>query len=477
MSRPWLGYHRISRVGDRVDTPVSETQFERTVRDYAERKGLLLEMLPVEKNVSGGEMQRPILGAALERVERGEAAGIVVAMYDRLSRAELVDALTTIRQIERAGGQAVSVREDFDLSTPEGRQARNMSFVMSSADLDRKKLYIRASKKSAVERGVWPFSKVPIGYLCTRRKHGGDGKLDPDPETAPKVVAAFESRARGESWTQIANRLGVGFSHAGRIVKNPIYRGEIRLRMSDGEEFINPKAHTPLVDRATWEAAQLDYPRPARKGNHRALLAGLVRCAGCGGSMSPNTDTKGGLNYRCAAQPRTTGRCKSPAIISRAKLEAYVVSVVLPYLAEGQVKARTKVDQLQALAATLGEAEAERDLYAEVTRVADIGKEAFIAGMKLRQEAVENAAADLARAKAQLPAIPGQANVAELWQKWTTEQRRLVLSGALEGILVWKGRAAAANRVRIVARGFKLPGGPVARKADLEGKIGALGLE
>jgi hypothetical protein len=324
---------------------------------------------------------------------------------------------------------------------------------------------------------VWPASKVPIGYLCTRKRHGGDGKLRPDPQTAPKVVAAFKARARGKSWTQIAGRLGVGFSHAAKIVQNPVYRGEIRLRMSGGEEFINPTAHTPLVDRATWEAAQLDHPRPARKGNGRALLAGLVRCAGCGGAMSPNMDAKGGPNYRCAAQPRTWGRCTSPAIVARGKLDDYVVSVVLPYLAEGQVTARAKADELSIREHALADAEAERDLYAEVTRVADIGKEAFIVGMKSRQEAVEKAAHELANAKAHLPAIPGRADVGELWEKWSTDQRRLVLSGALEGVVVWKGRGPAADRVRIVTHGFELPAGPISRKNDLEGELGPLVLK
>jgi site-specific DNA recombinase len=477
MTLPWLGYHRISRIGGRVDTPVSDGEFREKVTAFAERKGWQVELLPVEKDQTGSKLERPILEDAIRRIEARQAAGLIVVRYNRLSRATASDTHLIVERIENgAGGRVHSVEEDYP-DTPEGRMARGMAFNVSRMEWERSQLGIRASKKGAVEAGVWPMSTVPIGYLCTRKKHGGDGKLHPDPQTAPKVVTAFRMRARGRSWTQIANSLGVGFSHAAKIVENPAYRGEIRLRMADGEEFINPAAHTPLVDRATWEAAQLDHPRPARKGNGRALLAGLVRCAGCGGTMSPNFDKRGGPNYRCGAQPRAWGRCSEPAIIGRRKLDEYVQSVVLPYLAEGQVTARAKADELKAREQALADAESERDLYAEVTRVTDVGKEAFVAGMKSRQKAVEDAAAELAHTKAHLPAIPGKVNVAELWEKWTIDQRRLVLRGALAGVVVWKGRGPACDRVRIVAHGFDLPGGPIGREVDLEGEIGPLVLE
>jgi site-specific DNA recombinase len=478
VSRLWLGYHRISRIGGRVDTPVSEREFRDKVTAFAEPKGWEVELLPVEKDQTGSKLDRPILEDAIRRIEAHQAVGLIVVRYNRLSRATASDTHLIVERIENGGGARVhSVEEDYP-DSPEGRMARGMAFNVSRMEWERSQLGIRASKKGAVEAGVWPMSTVPIGYLCTRKRHGGDGKLHPDPATAPRVRRAFRMRAQGKSWPQIADRLGVGFSHAAKIVKNPVYRGEIRLRMSDGDEFVNPNAHTPLVDRATWEAAQLDHPRPPRRGNKRALLSGLVRCAGCGGAMSPNTDAKGGPNYRCPAQPRAGGqRCKSPAIISRRKLDDYVVSVVLPYLAEGQVTARAKADELAERERALDLAEAERDMYAEATRISDIGQEAFLAGMRSRQQAVESAAAELARAKAHLPAIPGKANVAELWEKWNTDQRRLVLGGAVEGIIVRKGRGPANGRVRIVAQGFDLPHGPVARKADLEGEIGPLVLK
>jgi DNA invertase Pin-like site-specific DNA recombinase len=476
MSLPWLGYHRISRIGGRVDTPVSDGEFREKVTAFAERKGWEVELLPVEKDQTGSKLERPILEGAIRRIEARQAAGLIVVRYNRLSRATASDTHLIVERIENgAGGRVHSVEEDYP-DTPEGRMARGMAFNVSRMEWERSQLGIRASKKGAVEAGVWPMATVPIGYLCTRKKHGGDGRLHPDPETAPKVVEAYKARIRGGSWTRIADRLGVGFSHAAKIVQNPVYRGEIRLRMSDGEEFINPNAHTPLVDRATWEAAQLDHPRPARRGNSRALLAGLIRCAGCGGAMSPNYDTKGGPNYRCGAQPRTWGRCKSPAIISRKKLDDHVQSVVLPHLAEGQVTARARGDELTAAEQALANAEAERDLYAEVTRVID-GKEAFIAGMRSRQKAVEDAAAELAHAKAHLPAIPGTTDIGEMWDTWNTDQRRHVLGGALAGVLVWKGRGSAIDRVRIIAHGFDIPVGPVVWEADLEGEIRPLVLE
>ncbi len=456
----WLGYHRISRVGDRFDTPVSEGEAESEIRRAAVELGVPVRMLPTEKNQTGGEMARPILERAVTDIEAGKAAGLIVVHYDRLSRAELVDALVVIKRIEDAGGQVISAREKFDVSIPEGQMGRDVFLVMSRMQLARQKLYIRASKKRAVDNGIWPMSRVSLGYTVHRRKHGGDGVLKPDPATRNKVVEAFKARARGESWSAVSRILGVGTTGAARIVSNRVYLGEIRLTASGGEEWVNPNAHEPLVTRELWEAAQLDRPRPPRNGlGLVALLTGLTRCAGCGGALSPNSyiHAKGHLEsvYRCAPNIKANGRCPAPTIISQRKLDPYVESVVLPLIEDAQTVAAERTDRVAALTVELAAAVEERDLYQKVTSISAHGADAFMAGMETRQAEVDRLERLLEDARAAVALLPNLSNVREAYAGWSVEERRHLLRGSLGAVWVWRGRGPAAERVRLVAKGFE----------------------
>lgn len=68
---------------------------------------------------SGGKASRPQFNRALERVERGAAEGLIVAKLDRFMRSA-ADALKIIERIEAAGGQLISVADNFDLQLRQG---------------------------------------------------------------------------------------------------------------------------------------------------------------------------------------------------------------------------------------------------------------------------------------------------------------------------------------------------------------------
>jgi DNA invertase Pin-like site-specific DNA recombinase len=462
------GYTRVSRVGDRQDTLVSPDLQQRRIQEYADARGLKVEMLPPELDVSGGKVDRPILGEAIDRVERRELGGLIVAQLDRLSRMQVADALLVIRRIEAAGGQVIAVAEQFDPGTPEGRWARTQFLSMAELQLDRYKLQFRAAKLRAVDAGIWPAPKVPLGY-----RKGTDRRLEPDPATAPLVVQAFEARATGASWNQVALILARGYTGAAKIVRNRVYLGEIHLG-----DLANVSAHPPLVDRALWEAAQLDHPRPARGVHPAALLTGIVKCANCGGAMGPNM-ARNHRNYRCIGTNRTAGgkRCDRQAIIGQAKIDPYIEAAVLAVLKGAKVTARVRTDQVDRLTERLRAAEAERDLYQQTVRLSDIGPDAFLAGAKTRQAQVDELAAELASARAALPVLPDSADLVALYRSWPVEKRRHLLRGALAGVVVEKGTGRVEDRVRLVAHGHQLPSFPVARGDDVVGEVRAVGTE
>jgi DNA invertase Pin-like site-specific DNA recombinase len=489
MPKEWLGYHRISRVGDRVDTPVSEGEAKREIERIAVELAVPVRMLPTEKNESGGKLARPILDGAVTEIEGGRAAGLIVVQYDRLSRLDLADALMVIKRIEDAGGQVISARENFDTTVPEGAMARDVFLSMSRMQLARQKLYVRASKKRAVENGIWPMSRANLGYTVTRRKHGGDGKLKPDPETKGLVVAGFEARARGMSWAEVARIIGCGITQAGRIVSNRVYLGEIRLESGDGEVWLNPAAHEPLITRELWQAAQLDRPRPPRNALRQpALLAGLVRCVKCGGAASPNSWVKDGYvgrSYKCGGNRLANGACTAPAMISQSKLDPYVEGILLPYIEGIHARAAERTGVVNDLIEQLAAAVAERDAYQRATSVSTIGADVFLAGMEERQAEVERLEMLLAEARSVTDQLPAIENLREEYGTWSVEDRRHLLRSSLGVVWLKRGRGPADGRVKLVARGYEPRRGGWTRTEtpsfawddDLPGEIGVSGNE
>jgi DNA invertase Pin-like site-specific DNA recombinase len=445
MSAPWAGYVRVSRVGPREETLLSPKLQEERIRQWAGNREV--RMLPAELDQSGGKLDRPVLTEAIERVEAGEYAGLVAASLDRLSRS-LTDALTIIRRVEDAGGQVVSVAENFDSSTPEGRMARNVWLSIAEMQLDRYREGFDRAKGDAVARGIHIAGRTPLGY---RRRP--DRTLEPDPRTASAVRGLFERRAGGDSWVALADSLGeqIGGSHSVKrvqsICRNPVYLG----RASQGRHQ-NPDAHEPLVDRATWEAAQLAHPRPPRGKLGPALLSGIVRCAGCQHTMSPSVGRRGERIYRCSRR-HAGGKCPEPAIISARLVEPYLERAVLEQIGDLRFSATERTRGIEEAEQALQAAETELAAYRDLNAVAEMGPIAYMDGMRPRVEGVQKARRALAEARSSVGPIPEAGDLAQLWPELTVDQRRRVLGGVLGVVWVRRGRGDVVDRVRIVAAG------------------------
>lgn len=435
----WLGYRRVSSVSGRDETLISPDQQAARINGYAQARGYAVEMLDAELNVSGARKSRPILDDAIERIRRGEAEGIIVAALDRLSRMTLADALETIERIEGVGGHVVSVAESVDPSTPEGRLARNVFLSFAELQREQYRRHVTEAKRQAVERGIWPTPTVPRGYV-----KGDDRRLQPGPD-APLIRRAFEIRARGGSWAEVADVLGVGISGAGKMIRNRVYLGEVRLSIGS-DVVVNPDAHEAIVPRALWEAAQVEMPRPPRSESQGpSLLSGLIRCGHCSRRMSPGDGV-----YRCF--PRSVaGVCPSPPTIKASMVEDHVEAIVLSHLEQVAVRGvQQEVGPREQ--AALDDAEAELRAFQEATSA--LGDPAlFAAGMKQRVEAVERAAAELGRVRGRSVAEVPFALGREAYGALGVEGRRHVLRGAVGVVWVWKGRGI--GRVAVVERGME----------------------
>lgn len=445
-------YVRVSQVrgrsGDSFISP--DLQAER-IAAWATAHGHTISLEHRELDVSGGSVDRPMLNEAMRRIEAGETGGVVVFKLDRFGRT-LVDSLALIDRIRAVGGTFASVSDGFDLSTETGRLVLRIMLSLAEFELERIRANWRDARERAVERGVHVASRTPTGYQRER-----DGRLAPHPQHAAAIREVFEMRAAGASWADLARHLdgrGVVGPYAAirwtpravaHIIDNRVYLGEAR-----SGEFVNENAHPPLVDRATWTAAQAANPVPPARSNEPALLAGLVRCASCRHLLRPDKQTmRDGTRariYRCR-RDHASGRCPGGAAILGSVIEPYVTERFLSRMAAVAAERVDTTGELEQAAAALRDAEDDLTAYRDSPRIlATLGEDRFLDGLQTRLAAVDAATEALAkvRAAATPAGLPAGVNLGELWPDLDTRERQQLLRAGADAVMVRSvGRANA----------------------------------
>lgn len=450
-----VGCIRVSRVAGREgESFISPQQQRDRINAHADAHGHTITGWEQDLDVSGAKVDRPGLEAALQAVERGEADGVAVAKLDRLARS-VIGVAKIAERLNDAGGVIVAVDVGLDSSTPVGKMMRNMLAVLAEFELDRIRENWKDASSRAVARGVHAGRIPPFGYV-----KGDDGRLVADADAAPLVREVFEMRARGEPWKDIARMLDERAARAEGVWPWQTIATMVGRRTYLGEAFtgdtVNASAHEALVDRDLWERAQPSYPRPPSRGGG-ALLAGIIRCAGCGYTMTRAGDgARGYINYRCRAR-HAGGVCPEPARISTLRADQFVAERFLRWAADIAGRDSERSAEADRAIATVEDAEAELAAYRDASLVSVIGEQAFREGLELRAARVNEARAHAAQLRRSSVALLGRLDIREEWPRLTDDERRPLLAAGIDAVFVRRahlaGRAPFEHRVWICMSG------------------------
>ncbi len=476
MSKPTTadGYIRVSRrAGREGESFIAPDVQQKKIAEWARLHEVEIVQWWEELDQSGAKLERPMFQQALARCEAGETGGIVVARLDRFARSA-VDALSSIRRLTEAGARLVSVEDNFDGSTPMGRFAIGILTLIAELELERIKGGWETAVNEAVGRGIHISARPPTGY--NRDK---EGRLLRDEPAASVVAEAFRKRATGASWAELARFLeehevyppnNKHWSKAGvsALIKNPVYLGQAR-----SGKVVKEGAHEPLVTRAEFDAAQATKKSLLRQRDgsiaSQAMLGGLARCAGCGHTLkiTGNTDRKSGQRYPiyyCVGR-YAGGPCPARANARASLLDQYVEAEVLQALqAEDGLLAQAVAasEQIEAAARSVTEAEHELDLFVNNPKLLSLlGEQKFLEGAEVRQRALDEAREELTQARSQsaLADELGDGDLLRAWPKLTIQERRRLMHGLLDKVVVTRadrrGRHARpiGERTQVVLRG------------------------
>src|SRR5262249_54167986 len=186
-------YMRVSTKGHGQTT---ETQAV-ALRDYVSHRGFEIIEEYRDEGISGSKDSRPALDRLMKDARARTFDVVIVARFDRFARS-VSHLLRALEEFSHLGIDFVSLSESIDTSTPMGK----MIFTVLGAVAELERNLIR--------------ERVHMGISRARKQGKALGR--PRVEVDPRQVAGL--RARGFSWNQIADRLGIGRGTAERAFKS-----------------------------------------------------------------------------------------------------------------------------------------------------------------------------------------------------------------------------------------------------------------
>lgn len=159
----------------------------------------------VDNRYSGTNFERPAVQELLDLVRDGKISCIIVKDFSRFGRDSLEVGYFMEKVFPLYGVRFISVNDDFDSGKLHGDTGGlNVAFKYLISEFYSRDLSIKykSAKYVKFKRGEYQSKICPYGY-----QKSSDGRMEPDPETAPIVRMIFEMAAQGQNTTSIIKAL------------------------------------------------------------------------------------------------------------------------------------------------------------------------------------------------------------------------------------------------------------------------------
>ncbi len=306
-----------------------------------------------DEGFSGGNLNRPAFKKMMEAAKKRQFQAIIVYRLDRISR-NVSDFSGLIEELSRLNIAFVSIKEQFDTSTPMGRAMMYIASVFSQLERETIAERIRDNMHELAKTGRWLGGTTPTGFASEAvQSMTMDGKtkkackLKLIPEEAKIVKSIYDLYLETDSLTMtesalmqrgIKTKKGNYFTRFAikSILQNPVYmiadeeayrfflqqetdlfsaqsdfdgvHGIMAYHRTDQEKgratiYLPPKEwivavgkHPGLVPGKVWVTIQKSLARNKSKAfrkprSNEALLTGLLFCS-CGERMYPKVSKR-----------------------------------------------------------------------------------------------------------------------------------------------------------------------------------------
>ena len=269
----------------------------REIKDVAAKLNLAVTEVLMEAK-SAKEPGRPVFNQMMQRLYRGEAAGVICWKLDRLAR-NPIDGGAVIWAIKQHGIKVVTPAQSY-AHADDNIILMYIEFGMAQKYVDDLSRNVKRGMKAKAEKGLYPCL-APPGYVNDRTKHQGERDLKRDPERFPLVRRMWDLMLTGlytpprileianAEWgfrTRPTNKNSgnqLSRSTIYQIFTKPFYYGWYEFPAGTGKWYHG--SHEPMISKDEYDRVQALL---GRKGNPRPSthfnfpFAGLIRCGECG---------------------------------------------------------------------------------------------------------------------------------------------------------------------------------------------------
>lgn len=321
-----------------------------------------------DEGFSGGNIDRPKFKQLIKHIKNNEFDVLICYRLDRISR-NVADFSTTLNLLQSYKVDFVSIKENFDTSTPMGTAMMYISSVFAQLERDTIAERITDNLLALARTGSGRYlaGTAPFGYKKVK-KTNKDGKvystLDVIPSQAEIVklifdkYLEFQSLGKVESYLFInniktknncnfdANALNILLRRPTYTIADNVmykYYKKLGVQLSNSESEFNGKnginvfgrsgggakgkisklaaysnwvvgvgEHKGIIESSKWLHVQkvLDYHKGSsfkRTHGHYGLLNGILKCSNCGNYMRPTgiSGKTGKFYYKCITKEKS----------------------------------------------------------------------------------------------------------------------------------------------------------------------------
>lgn len=307
-----------------------------------------------DEGFSGGNLDRPQFQQMMKRVREKEFSHIVCYRLDRISR-NIGDFAVLIEELSDLECGFISIKEQFDTSSPMGRAMMYIASVFSQLERETIAERIRDNMHELAKTGRWLGGTTPTGYVSVPlEKVSIDGKthksfklevVEEESRVVNLIYNKFieeNSLSKVETFllqNSIKSKTGAEYTRFSirNILTNPVYmradaksyqyftnlgndifaekdlfdskhgmmiynktsqkKGKTHETRPIEEWIISVGKHEGLIDADIWIQVQgmleVNKSKSYRKTRSNvALLSGLIKCEKCGSFIRPKTTTR-----------------------------------------------------------------------------------------------------------------------------------------------------------------------------------------
>ncbi|MDK2563268.1 recombinase family protein [Romboutsia sedimentorum] len=305
--------------------------------DYGKNIGVSDFLVYEDEGFSGKNTNRPQFTKMIEDAKAKKFDTIICYRLDRISR-NVADFSSLIDDLSSLGIGFISIKEQFDTTTPMGRAMMFISSVFAQLERETISERVRDNMRELAKDGKWLGGQLPLGYDNEVVNYISDGKehkyniLKVNEEEIELVNDIYNKFLEVRSLTKVSEYLyksGICGKNGGTItpsmvkdiLTNPIYVKSSKFihdyfklneifvtgdyngcgyltygknrngKKVDKSNWIYAVSkHNGIIDDIIWLDIQRIVDKQSKKGcrtgsSKNGILSGILKCAKCGSAM------------------------------------------------------------------------------------------------------------------------------------------------------------------------------------------------